>query len=71
MVTSFKLLLASQPERLGVEKNFARLFGLTRDDFGPNSGIVLLKAKGVIERADRLEANEELPLIIIDAAENL
>ena len=44
-------------------------FGLTRDDFGPNSGIVLFeRPEGVIERADRLEANEELPFIIIDAA---
>ena len=27
------------------------------------------RPEGVIERADRLEANEELPFIIIDAAE--
>ena len=44
--------------------------GLTRDDFGPSSGIVLFeRPEGVIERADRLEANEELPFIIVDAAE--
>ena len=40
-----------------------------KDDFGPNSGIVFERPEGVIERADRLEANEELPFIIIDAAE--
>jgi len=65
------LILASQPERLGEWRRILQdSLGLTRDDFGPNSGIVLLeRPEGVIERADRLEANEELPLIIIDAAE--
>ncbi len=65
------LILASQPERLGEWRRILQdSLGLTRDDFGPNSGIVLFeRPEGVIERADRLEANEELPLIIIDAAE--
>jgi len=65
------LILASQPERLGEWRRILQdSLGLTRDDFGPNSGIVLFeRAEGVIERADRLEANEELPLIIIAAAE--
>jgi len=65
------LILASQPERLGEWRRILQdSLGLTRDDFGPNSGIVLFeRAEGVIERADRLEANEELPFIIIDAAE--
>ena len=65
------LILASQPERLGEWRRILQdSLGLTRDDFGPNSGIVLFeRAEGVIERADRLESNEELPLIIIDAAE--
>ena len=44
--------------------------GLNREDFGPNSGIVLFeRSDGLIERADRLEERGELPLIIIDAAE--
>ncbi len=66
------LILASQPERLGEWRRILQdSLGLTRDDFGPNSGIVLFeRPEGVIERADRLEANEELPFIIIDAAEN-
>ena len=65
------LILASQPERLGEWRRIIQdSLGLTRDDFGPNSGIVLFeRPEGVIERADRLEANEELPFIIIDAAE--
>jgi len=65
------LILASQPERLGDWRRILQdSLGLTRDDFGPNSGIVLFeRPEGVIERADRLEANEELPFIIIDAAE--
>jgi len=65
------LILASQPERLGEWRRILQdSLGLTRDDFGPNSGIVLFeRPEGVIERADRLEANEELPFIINDAAE--
>ena len=65
------LILASQPERLGEWRRILQdSLGLTRDDFGPNSGIVLFeRPEGVIERADRLEANEELPFIIIDASE--
>jgi len=65
------LILASEPERLGEWRRILQdSLGLTRDDFGPNSGIVLFeRPEGVIERADRLEANDELPFIIIDAAE--
>ena len=52
------LILASQPERLGEWRRVLQdSLGLTRDDFGPNSGIVLFeRPEGVIERADRLEA---------------
>ncbi len=65
------LILASEPERLGEWRRILQdSLGLTRDDFGPNSGIVLFeRPEGVIERADRLESNNELPLIIIDASE--
>ena len=65
------LILASEPERLGEWRRALQdSLGLTRDDFGPSSGIVLFeRPEGVIERADRLEANDELPFIIIDAAE--
>ncbi len=65
------LILASQPERLGEWRRVLQdSLGLSRDDFGPNSGIVLFeRPEGVIERADRLESSEELPFIIVDAAE--
>ena len=65
------LILASQPERLGEWRRILQdSLGLTREDFGPNSGIMLFeRAEGVIERADRLEENDEIPLIIVDASE--
>ena len=65
------LILASEPERLGEWRRVLQdSLGLTRDDFGPNSGIVLFeRPEGVIERADRLEADNEVPLIIIDGSE--
>ena len=65
------LILASEPERLGEWRRILQdSLGLNREDFGPNSGIVLFeRAEGVIERADRLEDNNEVPLIIIDATE--
>jgi len=65
------LILASEPERLGEWRRVLQdSLGLNREDFGPNSGIVLFeRSEGVIERADRLENNEEVPLIIIDASE--
>ncbi len=65
------LVLASQPERLGEwRRGLQDSLGLNREDFGPNSGIVLFeRADGLIERADRLESKGDLPLIIIDAAE--
>ena len=65
------LVLAGQPERLGEwRRGLQDCLGLNREDFGPNSGIVLFeRADAVIERADRLEQQGELPFIVIDAAE--
>tara|TARA_Y100001978_G_scaffold38315_1_gene34179 strand:- start:530 stop:1534 length:1005 start_codon:yes stop_codon:yes gene_type:complete len=65
------LILASEPERLGEWRRLLQdSLGLSRDDFGPNSGIVLFeRSEGVIERADRLEENNEVPMIIVDASE--
>ena len=65
------LVLASQPERLGEwRRGLQDALGLNREDFGPNSGIVLFeRSDGLIERADRLEERGELPFIIIDASE--
>jgi hypothetical protein len=65
------LVLAGQPERLGEwRRGLQDCLGLTRDDFGPSSGIVLFeRPDALIERADRLEERGELPFIVIDAAE--
>ncbi len=65
------LVLASQPERLGEwRRGLQDALGLNREDFGPNSGIVLFeRSEPLIERADRLEEGNEVPLILIDAAE--
>ena len=65
------LILASEPERLGEWRRILQdSLGLTREDFGPSSGIVLFeRPEGVIERADRLEENDEVPFIIVDSSE--
>ncbi len=65
------LVLASQPERLGEwRRGLQDALGLDREDFGPNSGIVLFeRSNGVLERADRLEERGDVPLILIDSAE--
>jgi len=65
------LVLAGLPERLGEwRRGLQDCLGLGREDFGPNSGIVLFeRADALIDRADRLEERGELPFIVIDAAE--
>jgi hypothetical protein len=65
------LVLASRPERLGEwRRGLQDCLGLSREDFGPNCGIVLFeRPEALVERADRLEEQEELPFIVIDAAE--
>lgn len=67
------LVLAGQPERLGEwRRGLQDCLGLGREDFGPNSGIVLFeRPDALIERADRLEERGELPLIVVDAAEQV
>ena len=63
------LVLAGMPERLGEwRRGLQDCLGLSREDFGPSSGIVLFeRADALIERADRLEERGELPFIVIDA----
>lgn len=65
------LVLAGQPERLGEwRRSLQDCLGLEREDFGPNSGIVLFeRADALVDRADRLEERGELPFILVDAAE--
>lgn len=66
------LVLAGTPERLGEwRRSLQDCLGLSREDFGPNSGIVLFeRPEALIERADRLEERGELPFIVIDAGED-
>jgi hypothetical protein len=65
------LVLANQPERLGEwRRGLQDCLGLSREDFGPSSGIVLFeRADALVERADRLEERGELPFIVVDAGE--
>ncbi|OOV34174.1 DUF3086 domain-containing protein [Candidatus Synechococcus spongiarum] len=68
------LVLASTPERLGQwRRGLQDSLGLTREDFGPNAnGISLFeRSDALIERADRLESRDRLPLILVDAAEQV
>ena len=67
------LVLAGQPERLGEwRRGLQDCLGLSREDFGPTSGIVLFeRPDALIERADRLEERGELPFILVDAAEQV
>ena len=67
------LVLAGEPERLGEwRRGLQDCLGLSREDFGPSSGIVLFeRPDALIERADRLEQRGELPFIVVDAAEQV
>jgi hypothetical protein len=67
------LVLAGRPERLGEwRRGLQDCLGLAKEDFGPNSGVVLFeRPDALIERADRLEERGELPFIVIDAAEQV
>jgi len=67
------LVLAGAPERLGDwRRGLQDGLGLSREDFGPNSGVVLFeRPDALIERADRLEEQGELPFIVVDAAERV
>ena len=67
------LVRAGEPERLGEwRRGLQDCLGLSREDFGPSSGIVLFeRADALIERADRLEERGELPFIVVDAAEQV
>ncbi|MBC1262329.1 DUF3086 domain-containing protein [Synechococcus sp. BSF8S] len=67
------LVLAGEPERLGEwRRGLQDCLGLAKEDFGPNSGIVLFeRPDALIERADRLEERGELPFIVVDAAEQV
>jgi Protein of unknown function (DUF3086) len=65
------LILANTPERLGEwRRGLQDCLGITRGDFGPEQGMVLFEAPDpLIQKADRLIKQKQLPLIIIDNSE--
>ena len=67
------LIIANTPERLGEwRRGLQDCLGISRADFGPERGIVLFEeAPALVQKADRLLAQKQLPLIIIDETEDL
>lgn len=67
------LILANTPERLGEwRRGLQDCLGISRGDFGPNRGIVLFEsAEALVQKADRLRQEKQLPLVIIDETEDL
>jgi hypothetical protein len=65
------LVLANLPERLGDwRRGFQDCLGLSKPDFGGNGGIVLFEdPEALVQKVDRIIANKEMPLIIIDNSE--
>jgi hypothetical protein len=65
------LVLANLPERLGDwRRGFQDCLGLSKADFGGNGGIILFEdPEALIQKVDRIVANKEMPLIIIDNSE--
>jgi hypothetical protein len=65
------LVLANLPERLGDwRRGFQDCLGLSKTDFGGNGGIILFEdPEALVQKVDRIVANKEMPLIIIDNSE--
>lgn len=65
------LLLANTPERLGEwRRGLQDCLGIARTDFGPEKGIVLFESpEALVQKADRLMEEKQLPLILIDETE--
>ncbi|MBE9124699.1 MULTISPECIES: DUF3086 domain-containing protein [unclassified Coleofasciculus] len=66
------LVLANTPERLGEwRRGLQDCLGISRSDFGPERGVVLFEeAAPLVQKADRLITQKQLPLIIIDETED-
>ncbi|NEP62033.1 MAG: DUF3086 domain-containing protein [Symploca sp. SIO2G7] len=66
------LILANTPERLGEwRRGLQDCLGVSRSDFGPERGIVLFEEPPpLVQKADRLINQKQLPLIIIDETED-
>ncbi|MGF1486597.1 MAG: DUF3086 domain-containing protein [Prochloraceae cyanobacterium] len=65
------LVLANTPERLGEwRRGLQDCLGIARSDFGPDRGIVLFEdPMVVVQKAERLVEQNQLPLIVIDETE--
>ncbi|MFN4280557.1 DUF3086 domain-containing protein [Thermosynechococcus sp.] len=62
------LVLADSPERLGDwRRGLQDCLGISRQDFGPDQGVALFESADALAfRADRLEQEDYIPLILID-----
>ena len=67
------LVLANSPDRLGEwRRGLQDCLGLRRDDFGNDRGVMLFEVpETMASRADRLQQEGKMPLIIIDETEDL
>jgi len=65
------LVLGDSPERLGEwRRGLQDCLGVSRADFGADQGIVLFEApEPLVQRAERLLKQKQLPIIIIDESE--
>ncbi len=65
------LVLANLPERLGDwRRGFQDCLGISKADFGGSGGIILFEdPDALVQKVDRIVANKEMPLIIIDNSE--
>ncbi|MFM1842783.1 MAG: hypothetical protein RLZZ490_1520 [Cyanobacteriota bacterium] len=65
------LILAATPERLGEwRRGLQDCLGISRSDFGPDRGIVLFESpQALVQRAERLRDDRQMPLILIDETE--
>jgi hypothetical protein len=65
------LVLSNSPERLGEwRRGLQDCLGIARTDFGSGQGVMLFNApEPLAQRAERLSAMGDLPLIVVDEAE--
>jgi hypothetical protein len=65
------LILADSPERLGDwRRGLQDCLGISRTDFGPDRGLALFESPdSLAQKADRLVKANQLPLILLDDAE--
>jgi hypothetical protein len=67
------LILANLPERLGDwRRGLQDCLGVSKSDFGGGGGIILFEnPNALVQKADRIVSDGEMPLIIIDDSEGL